>query len=157
MSCAGGATATPPAAVAKATAAPLAKEAPWAPPVDERSSAGAAAAMEAAHEREVAAAAATRATDDDGRWPTAPSEPAASAGGEKVATLDTSRAAWVAAGVGALGLVFVVACVCCASAGGSSAKGARVPLEDETAFGWEEQGEEEGEEEGEAPARVELD
>ena len=56
------------------------------------------------------------------------------------------------------GLVFVVACVCCASAGGSSAKGARVPLEDETAFGWEEQGEEEGEEEeGEAPARVELD
>ena len=46
---------------------------------------------------------------------------------------------------------------CCASAGGSSAKGARVPLEDETAFGWEEQGEEEGEEEGEAPARVELD
>ena len=37
-------------------------------------------------------------------------------------------------------------------------KGARVPLEDETAFGWEEQGEEEGEEEeGEAPARVELD
>ena len=77
---------------------------------------------------------------------------------DKVATLDTSRAAWVAAGVGALGLVFVVACVCCASAGGSSAKGARVPLEDETAFGWEEQGEEEGEEEeGEAPARVELD
>ena len=66
-------------------------------------------------------------------------------------------AAWVAAGVGALGLVFVVVCVCCASAGGSSAKGARVPLEDETAFGWEEQGEEEGEEEGEAPARVELD
>ena len=54
--------------------------------------------------------------------------------------------------------MFVVACVCCASAGGSSAKGARVPLEDETAFGWEEQGEEEGEEEeGEAPARVELD
>ena len=78
-------------------------------------------------------------------------------GGDKVATLDTSSAAWVAAGVGALGLVFVVVCVCCASAGGSSAKGARVPLEDETAFGWEEQGEEEGEEEGEAPARVELD
>ena len=46
----------------------------------------------------------------------------------------------------------------CGSAGGSSAKGARVPLEDETAFGWEEQGEEEGEEEEEeAPARVELD
>ena len=158
MSCAGGATATPPAAVAKATATPPPKEAPWAPPVDERASAGAAAAMEAAHEREVAAAAATRATDDDGRWPTAPSEPAASVGGDKVATLDTSRAAWVAAGLGALGLVFVVVCVCCASAGGSSAKGARVPLEDETAFGWEEQGEEEGEEEeGEAPARVELD
>ena len=84
--------------------------------------------------------------------------PVRSAGGDTVATLDTSRAAWVAAGVGALGLVFVVVCVCCASAGGSSAKGARVPLEDETAFGWEEQGEEEGEEEeGEAPARVELD
>ena len=48
-------------------------------------------------------------------------------------------------------------CVCCASAGGSAAMGARVPLVDETAFGWEEAGEEEGEEEGEAPARVELD
>ena len=56
-------------------------------------------------------------------------------------------------------------CMCCSAPPSwrsqlitvSSAKGARVPLEDETAFGWEEQGEEEGEEEGEAPARVELD